>query len=69
MTGLLRQTWALLLGIAIFMLGYGLQGTLLGVRAILVDLGPSPRLARLIDRPQRDGIFDEPAEPAPGLVP
>lgn len=35
MTGLLRQTWALLLGIAIFMLGYGLQGTLLGVRAKL----------------------------------
>ena len=35
MVNLLRQIWALLLGIAIFMLAYGLQGTLLGVRANL----------------------------------
>lgn len=33
--GIFRQTWALLLGIAILMLGHGLQGTLLGVRANL----------------------------------
>ncbi|MFO1035958.1 MAG: MFS transporter [Geminicoccaceae bacterium] len=35
MRRLLKQTWSLLLGIAILMLGYGLQGTLLGVRASL----------------------------------
>jgi MFS family permease len=33
MIGILRTTWALLFGIAILMLGHGLQGTLLGVRA------------------------------------
>jgi MFS family permease len=32
---ILRQTWALLAGIALLMLGHGLQGTLLGVRANL----------------------------------
>lgn len=35
MPGILRQTWPLLLGVAILMLGHGLQGTLLGVRANL----------------------------------
>jgi MFS family permease len=35
MLGILRYTWALLLGIALLMLGHGLQGTLLGVRANL----------------------------------
>lgn len=35
MLGILRQTWALLLGIALLMLGHGLQGTVLGVRASL----------------------------------
>jgi len=34
---LFRQTWALLLGIAVLMLGHGLQGTLLGVRANLAQ--------------------------------
>ena len=33
MREILRGTWALLLGIAILMLGHGLQGTLLGLRA------------------------------------
>lgn len=33
MLQVLRTTWALLLGIALLMLGHGLQGTLLGVRA------------------------------------
>src|SRR5215208_7472739 len=33
MREILRGTWALLLGIALLMLGHGLQGTLLGVRA------------------------------------
>jgi MFS family permease len=37
MPGILRQTWALLLGIALLMLGHGLQGTLLGVRANLAQ--------------------------------
>ena len=32
MISLLRGTWALYLGIALFMVGNGLQGTLLGVR-------------------------------------
>jgi MFS family permease len=32
---ILRQTWALLIGVAILMLGHGLQGTLLGLRANL----------------------------------
>ena len=31
----IRSAWALLLGLAILMLGNGLQGTLLGVRASL----------------------------------
>src|SRR3954451_24921955 len=35
MREILRGTWALLLGIALLMLGHGLQGTLLGVRANL----------------------------------
>ncbi|MEK0084534.1 MFS transporter [Benzoatithermus flavus] len=35
MLTILRQTWALLAGIALLMLGHGLQGTLLGVRANL----------------------------------
>jgi MFS family permease len=35
MPSILRQTWALLIGIAILMLGHGLQGTLLGLRANL----------------------------------
>ena len=33
MREILRGTWALFLGIAILMLGHGLQGTLLGLRA------------------------------------
>lgn len=37
MTSILRATWALLLGIALLMLGHGLQGTLLGVRANLAE--------------------------------
>src|SRR5437764_9416101 len=37
----LRDTWALLLGIAILMLGHGLQGTLLGVRASLEGFPPA----------------------------
>ena len=35
MPSILRQTWALLIGVAILMLGHGLQGTLLGLRANL----------------------------------
>jgi MFS family permease len=37
MVDILRTTWALLLGIAVLMLGHGLQGTLLGVRANLAE--------------------------------
>lgn len=37
MAASLRSTWALLLGIALIMLGSGLQSTLLGVRAALED--------------------------------
>ena len=37
----LRDTWALLLGIALLMLGHGLQGTLLGVRAGLEQFPPA----------------------------
>jgi MFS family permease len=37
MLDILRSTWALLLGIAVLMLGHGLQGTLLGVRANLAE--------------------------------
>ena len=35
MPTILRQIWALLIGVAILMLGHGLQGTLLGLRANL----------------------------------
>jgi len=37
----LRATWALLLGIAVLMLGHGLQGTLLGVRATMAGFPPA----------------------------
>lgn len=37
MLSLIRGTWALLLGVALLMLGHGLQGTLLGVRANLAQ--------------------------------
>jgi MFS family permease len=37
----LRQTWALMLGIALLMLGHGLQGTLLGLRANLEAFPPA----------------------------
>lgn len=41
MLAALRQTWALMLGIALLMLGHGLQGTLLGLRANLEAFQPA----------------------------
>ena len=38
MTSVLMKTWALFFGFAIISLAHGLQGTLLGVRAILEGL-------------------------------
>ena len=37
MTNVFLKTWALFLGFAIISLAHGLQGTLLGVRAVLED--------------------------------
>ncbi|MEM9601786.1 MAG: MFS transporter [Pseudomonadota bacterium] len=41
MATFLRNTWPLLLGMLLIMLGNGLQGTLLGVRGALEDMDPS----------------------------
>lgn len=41
MTGVLRNSWALLLGMLLLMLGNGLQGTLLGVRGSIENISPS----------------------------
>jgi len=41
MFGVLKNTWALMLGMLLLMLGNGLQGTLLGVRGSLENIDPS----------------------------
>jgi MFS family permease len=41
MIGVLKNTWALMLGILLLMLGNGLQGTLLGVRGALENIDSS----------------------------
>ena len=41
MFGVLKNTWALMLGMLLLMLGNGLQGTLLGVRGSLEQIDPS----------------------------
>ncbi len=41
MVGVMRDSWALLLGVLLLMLGNGLQGTLLGVRGGIEGMGPT----------------------------
>ena len=41
MAAVLRDSWALLLGVLLLMLGNGLQGTLLGVRGAIEGMGPT----------------------------
>ena len=41
MISVFRNTWALMLGMLLLMLGNGLQGTLLGVRGSLENIDPS----------------------------
>jgi len=41
MGGVLKDTWALMLGMLLLMLGNGLQGTLLGVRGSIENIEPS----------------------------
>jgi len=41
MGGVLKDTWALMLGMLLLMLGNGLQGTLLGVRGSIENIDPS----------------------------
>ena len=41
MFGVLKDTWALMLGMLLLMLGNGLQGTLLGVRGSIEEIDPS----------------------------
>ncbi|PIP97434.1 MAG: MFS transporter, partial [Rhodobacterales bacterium CG18_big_fil_WC_8_21_14_2_50_71_9] len=41
MIGVIRDSWSLLLGLLLLMLGNGLQGTLLGVRGAIEGMSPS----------------------------